>query len=249
MSSPKNRFAAVKEREPGVTLVILPGLDGTEVFFRPFLASIPSHIRTVVVSYPPSGANSYEALLEIVREKVADIPEFFLLGSSFSGPLAIMLAAAEPARVRGIILSATFLRAPRQYLTRLRFAAVGPVIWTLRAARRLPVWVGTRRDDPFRRAKAETWRLVPARCLAARAHAVLTVDVREVWRNCTPPALSISFQDDRVVPPHNADEIIFHRPSTEMIVIPGDHLTICKDHAQWSGEIVRFIEKSIQKAD
>ncbi len=230
-----------------MTLVILPGLDGTDVFFRPFLASLPPHIRPVVVCYPPSGANHYRALLDIVTSKVADIPEFFILGSSFSGPLAIMLAAAHPARVRGIILSATFLRAPRQYLTRLRFAAVGPVIWTLRAARRLPVWVGARRDDPFRRAKAETWRRVSARCLAARAHAVLTVDVRDLWSTCTQPALCIAFQDDRVVPRHNAEEILLHRPSTELVVIPGDHLTVSKNHGPWSGEIVRFIEKSISE--
>jgi pimeloyl-ACP methyl ester carboxylesterase len=229
--------------ERTVTLVILPGLDGSDVFFRPFLASLPPHIRPVVIPYPQSGPNDYEALLRLVREKIADIPDFFLLGSSFSGPLAITLAATEPARVRAVILSATFLRAPKPSLIRYRFAAVGPVIWTLRAIRRLPIWLGRRRDDPFRRAKAETWKLVSARCLAARARAALNVDVRDAWRSCTQPALCIIFQDDRVVPRHNADEILHHRPSTELVTVPGDHLAMCKDHGGWTLEIVRFIDK------
>jgi len=233
--------------EKNITLVILPGLDGTEVFFRPFLNSLPEYVRAVVVEYPGTGDNDYETLLQFAREKVADIPEFFLIGSSFSGPLAIMLAAEEPERVQGIILSATFLRPPRDYQTYLRFACVGPVIWALRFARRFPVWVGRKPGDPFREAKAETWKRVSAWHLAARARAVLRVDVREVWRKCTQPALCISFTNDTVVPRHNADEIIEVRPSAKLVVIEGDHLTVSKNHPPWKREILQFIAETLVK--
>ena len=39
------------------TLVLLPGLDGTEVFFRPLLASLPEWVRPHVVSFPPAGGH------------------------------------------------------------------------------------------------------------------------------------------------------------------------------------------------
>jgi pimeloyl-ACP methyl ester carboxylesterase len=233
--------------EKSVTLVILPGLDGTEVFFRPFLNSLPAYVRAVVVEYPGSGDNDYETLLQFARESVADVPEFFLLGSSFSGPLAIMLAAEEPERVQGIILSATFLRPPREYQTYLRFACVGPVIWALRFARRFPVWVGRKAGDPFREAKAETWRRVSAWHLAARARAVLRVDVRETWRRCAQPALSISFTEDTVVPPHNAREIAQYRPGIKSVAIPGDHLTVSKNHRPWAKEILQFMDETLAK--
>src|SRR5215813_8970806 len=214
------------------TLVLLPGLDGTDVFFRPLVAMLPQSIRSLVVSYPPSGPNGYGDLLSLVRRSVAKIPEFYVLGSSFSGPLAIMLAATEPQKVRGIILSATFLRSPRQKLNRFKFAAVGPVIWTLRS-----------RQDPLRRAKAETWSRVSAHCLAARVRAILDVDVRDTLRTCAQPVLCVVFDQDEAVPRSSAEEILLHCPSTQLVTLPGDHLAMFADPSRLTHEIVRFIRE------
>ena len=87
------------EMKKPITLVILPGLDGTEVLFRPLLALLPDWIQPVVICYPASGPNEYADLLEIVREKIAGLPSLIVLASSVSEPLSIMLAAAEPDRV------------------------------------------------------------------------------------------------------------------------------------------------------
>ena len=165
---------------------MLPGLDGTEVLFRPFLAVLPPWVQPVFVEYPPRGPNGYADLLPLVRAALDGQPGgAFVLAASFSGPLAVMLAAAEPARVRGLILSATFLRAPSRWLPHARPAASGLLIGVLRTLRRVPVWTLRRRADPYRQAKAEIWRRVPAGCLAARIRAILAVDVRELldrWR-------------------------------------------------------------------
>jgi len=224
------------------TLVVLPGLDGTDVFFRPFLASLPASIRSLVISYPKSGANEYDELLRVVRRAVAELPSFYVLGSSFSGPLAVMLARAEPEKVRGIILSATFVRSPRQRLNRFKFAAVGPIIWALRAARRIPVWLLRRREDPFRRAKAETWSCIPAHCLASRVRAVLEVDVRDALRTCVQPVLCVAFENDQLIPRASAEEILLHRPSTKLVMLPGKHLAMYSDPSRLADEVVRFIQ-------
>src|SRR5262245_55661917 len=123
------------------TLVVLPGLDGTDVFSRPFVAGLPGSIRARVVCYPTSGSNRYEDLLALARAAISDTESVYLFGSSFGGPLAIMLAAAEPARIKGIVLSATFASPPRPRLAPLRSALVGPLVWLLRAARRIPIWL------------------------------------------------------------------------------------------------------------
>jgi hypothetical protein len=49
------------------TLVLLPGLDGTEVFFKPLVAALPTWIKPVVVTYATAGANDYSNLLPVVR--------------------------------------------------------------------------------------------------------------------------------------------------------------------------------------
>src|SRR5262245_11354683 len=161
------------------TLVLLPGLDGTEVFFQPLLAALPPSVRPLVVCLPTSGSNAYADLLAAVRATVLALPDCYVLGWSFSGPLALMLAAAEPTKVRGVILSATFVRPPHPLLARLRFVASPPVIWTLRASRRVPLWLFRQPTDPIRRDSMQTWARVSARVIAARVRAIFAVDARE----------------------------------------------------------------------
>ncbi len=231
--------------EKTVALLILPGLDGTEVLFRPFLAALPKWVRPTVMSYPAMGPTSYADLLTLVRAKMAGMPgPFYVLGSSFSGPLAVMLAAAEPSRVRALILAATFLRAPTASLKLLRFAVAGPLIWIVRVVRRLPLWTLRRRADPYRQAKAEIWRRVSARCLAARLRAVAGVDVREMFGQGSGPVLCIAFSEDKVVPRRNAEEIARRRPGVKSITIPGDHFAMWKSPASWTEAIVRFIRET-----
>ena len=52
------------------TLVLLPGLDGTDIFLQPLLGALPPDLRTVAVTYPAAGANRYADLLPLVRAAV-----------------------------------------------------------------------------------------------------------------------------------------------------------------------------------
>ena len=66
------------------TLLVLPGLDGTDVFFRPFLEALPASIEASFVELPANGAYRYEELLGVVRRRVADLPSCYVFASSFS---------------------------------------------------------------------------------------------------------------------------------------------------------------------
>ena len=121
------------------TLVLLPGLDGTEIFLGPLRRHLPEWIRPVVVRYPVAGDNRYEALLPLIHAEVASLDRFAILGWSFGGPLALMVAAQRPKQVSAIVLCATFVTPPHRGLVPFRFALRGPVIATvsLSAARAL----------------------------------------------------------------------------------------------------------------
>src|SRR5688572_9738089 len=110
-------------------------------------------MRPVVVTYPSSGAEQYPDVLEIVRRATAGLPALFVLGLSFSGPLAAMLAREEPTRVKGVILVATFVQVPRPWLRRFRVACTAPMFWAWRITRRIPMWASRSGDDPLRVAK------------------------------------------------------------------------------------------------
>jgi pimeloyl-ACP methyl ester carboxylesterase len=224
-----------------ISLVLLPGIDGTDVFFAPLLAALPPWIACRVVTYPPRGGNSYADLLPRVEASARDAGDFFVLGWSFSGPLALMLAAAEPQRVRSVILSASFVRPPHPDLARLRFALIGPAIWLWRAARRLPLWLLRPRSDPFRQAKSQTWRRIGARALAKRVREVMRVDAREALRACRQPVLYIAASRDGIVPRRCLDEILGVRPSVKVVTIEGEHFAMYANPKPAAEAIVAFI--------
>ncbi|ALA61113.1 alpha/beta fold hydrolase [Nitrospira moscoviensis] len=227
-------------RQP-TALVLLPGLDGTDVFFRPLIAALPDWIEPRVVHFPPEGVNDYPALLSLVRAALADIPYCYVLGSSFAGPLALMAACAEPDKIRGVVLSTTFVTAPRPTYTRLKFAAVTPAIWMLRACRRIPVWLSHGPVDQFRLDKAETWKRVSARMVAARIRTLLEVDARDLLRRCPQPVLCLAGTNDGVVPGRNVDEMKRVRPSVEVRMIEGCHFALYKNAGPAGAIIRRFV--------
>src|SRR5689334_12411833 len=94
------------------TLVLLPGMDGSDRLFGPLQATTPPGVETVAVGYPPGARNGYDDLLPLVRAQLPTERPFFLLGWSFSGPLALLAAAERPPYLRGVILAASFVRTP-----------------------------------------------------------------------------------------------------------------------------------------
>ncbi|MFO0775698.1 MAG: alpha/beta hydrolase [Nitrospiraceae bacterium] len=223
-------------------LVLLPGLDGTDVFFRPLVRALPSWIQPHVLCFPTTGASDYPTLVQFATDALHALPHYYVLGLSFSGPLALMLAAAHPERVQGVILASTFVRPPRSQYRYLRFAAVTPLVWALRASRRLPLMLSTRAQGAAWRDKCETWSRVSSRMVAARMRAVLAVDAREPLRTCPQPVLCLAGRADRVVPFRNVDDIVRIRPSTAVQLLEGDHFALYTHPQSAAQAIARFMD-------
>jgi pimeloyl-[acyl-carrier protein] methyl ester esterase len=210
---------------------------------------LPATIRPLALTYPDVGPHDYRALLDFVRGRLADISRYVVFASSFSGPLAVMLAAAEPRKVCGMILAATFVSSPSLPLARLRFAVRTPLVAMLRLTRRLPIWLLRPQEDVLRIAKQETWSRVSAHGLAARARAALGVDVRETLSRCRQPLLWVTYDADDVVPPWRSDEIRRYCIQARSVTLPGGHLAMFGDPELLAAEIVRFVEVDCAPAD
>ena len=86
-------------------IVLLPGLDGTGDFFDRVASHLARRIHRHVVRYPNDPSLGYAGYVELVRKAIG-AREVFLLGKSFSGPVAIRVAAQlgradQGARARG----------------------------------------------------------------------------------------------------------------------------------------------------
>lgn len=221
--------------------VLLPGLDGTEVFLQPLARALRREMAVTILTYPTSGPQTYEEFLSQIRHDTRGLPSFHVCGWSFGGPLALMLAAAEPDRVRSVTLASSFVHPPSPWLTRLRFALRSPLLWTYRLARRAPLWLRPA-SDPWRAAKADTWTRVPARIVAARLRLVSTLDARETLHACSAPILYLSAADDRVVSPRSVEVIRERQPTTGHVELPGGHFALYNHPDLAAREIVRFID-------
>ena len=223
------------------TLVLLPGLDGTDIFFAPLLAHLPASIEPLVITYPVSGENNYESLLPLVLDKIKHLESFVIMGLSFGGPLALMVAAHCASQARGVILCASFTTAPRPRLARFRFVLNTPLIALTRAMRRLRLLLPGYATSEFRRAKAMTWQRVNARELAARARSALSVDVRPQLYQCSERLMYMVCTQDEVISRASLKQILEIAPQTKVAEIEGPHFAIFTNPSQTAAHIVDFI--------
>ena len=94
------------------TLVLLPGLDGTGILFEPLARALGVDLDVRVVRYPSDPTLGYRELESLARAALPTDRPFVILGESFSGPIAIRLAADSPPGLVGLILVVTFARNP-----------------------------------------------------------------------------------------------------------------------------------------
>ncbi|MCA8981978.1 MAG: alpha/beta hydrolase [Planctomycetes bacterium] len=219
-----------------LTFVLLPGLDGSGLLFEDFVARMPPGFRTRVVRYPGDAVRSYAELESLVREQLPDEP-YVLVGESYSGPLAVALAARPRGDLRGLVLVASFVTRPawrgwRWLPWRALFALPAPVM-ALRWALGLDGPAGA---DHFRVAVREASPEV----LAARVREALAVDVREELRAVRCPVLYLVAARDRIVAKRCAREVAALRPGAVVETLDAGHplLQLVPD-AAW-GRIAAF---------
>ncbi|MFO1528788.1 MAG: alpha/beta hydrolase [Kiritimatiellia bacterium] len=208
------------------TLVLLPGLDGTGDLFEPLLRALAGECPCVVIRYPTDQPLDYPALEALVRRELPTGEPFVLLGESFSGPIAVSIAASAPAGLRGLVLCASFLSNPRPALSWLRkILACLPVS-------RAPGWLRSRMllgpdaSPELRRALAAALAKVLPDVLRARMSAVLSVDVIETFKRVKVPTLYLRGDQDRVVPRRSADLVQNTWPAANVVSIRAPHLVL-----------------------
>lgn len=209
---------------PRTNLVLLPGLDGSGILFQPLLRHLHDQICPLVIDYPPDRPLGYEQLLPLVSAKLPSDERVVLLGESFSGPLAMMIAAKRPSNLAGLILCASFLRNPIWFRPRwLGYLARPTAFRFFPAFRRIRAMLAHRRNSELPTLFAQSLSQVRPDVLSCRVRAVLTVDVRDDLRACTVPLLYLRGGRDLLVPPQNAKEIVSICPSARVVRIPSSH--------------------------
>lgn len=207
-------------------VVILPGLDGTATLLDAFCSALDAlGVTAQAVAYPPDQALGYRELEHLVRSQLPLAGRFILLGESFSGPLAIRIAASPPPGLVGIVLSTTFASAPIPALAPLaslvRFAPARPPMallsWSL-----LGRWATSTLEAEL----AGALRAVRPTVLRARAAAALRVDVSALVPSIAVPVLQLVASSDRLLGKSAGKALAAALPSCHTVTVAGPHLLL-----------------------
>lgn len=224
-----------------VPLLLLPGMDGTGRLFAPLVPRLPSTIEARVVAYPHDQTLGYDDLLERVRGVAPRGGRWFVLGESFSGPLALRLAAEKPAGLGGVILAASFVAAPIR-VPRWLHGLARPAMfsrWTHAIAGRV---LGTRDGAASLHAAfvAANTEVAPA-ALARRAREILGVDLTSVARDVDVPVLALAARRDRAVGPREVAAIQRLLPRATVRWFDAPHLLLQTRPAEAAAAIAAFM--------
>ena len=226
-----------------IDLVLLPGLDGSGDFFDALCWQLPHQWRTQVVRYPGDQPLSYSELAQLVLAALPDDGPFVLVAESFSGPVAIQVAAMRPAGLLGVVLCATFAKYPRPILRPfLELTGMAPV-------RAVPmgllsrVLLGAEADAEW----ADRIRQAMGKCSVAvlrkRAREVLLVDVRSQLAHIRVPVLYLQATRDWVVPAAALIGIQRVLPGIQVAKIDGPHFLLQARPGPCAVRIAVFAER------
>jgi pimeloyl-ACP methyl ester carboxylesterase len=226
-------------------LILLPGMDGTGRLFEPFLQALPVWLVPSVVEYPPHEVLSSNALLEFVEARVPKAEPYALLAESFSGPVAIRIAAKAPAGLTGLIMAASFIRSPvNQWLAILRgaapliFASAPPAIAIRRAL------AGNDASDALVSAVSEAMKRVDARVMSERLRQILQTDVSVDAARTTVPILYLQAERDRLVRPRSEQALRAVRPDLMTQSFDAPHLLLQRRPHETASAVAAFVQET-----
>jgi pimeloyl-ACP methyl ester carboxylesterase len=209
-----------------LTLVLLPGMDGTGIFFEDFAVVLQPEFNPIIVRYPDDPSLGYAELEPLAFAALPRDEPFLILGESFSGPIAVSIAASNPPGLLGLILCVTFARNPHPLLP-LVTAILKPF-----PPVRLPRFIQYRNlfdrfDSPRLRAKLRKVRSRGSQeTQKARLEAIAAIDVSEKLRRVTVPILDLRSAGDRVVSRASGDYIRKVRPDISVADLDAPHLLL-----------------------
>ncbi len=212
-------------RNTKTRIVLLPGLHGTHHLFEPLLQHCPPEFEPVVISHPRDREHTYEDRAAEIRGQLKGHGPMILLGESYSGPLALRLAAEKPEGLVAVVLVGTFVLPPGP-----RWARFLP--WEFIFRMRTPVYVlralvGGSSGNAAMVVKANAiLKSVSNKVLATRLRSTLTVDARPWLAACPVPILYLEGAKDYVVRRHCLKAIQRHRPDVVSRTLPTSHFIL-----------------------
>lgn len=225
--------------------LLLPGLDGTGKLFDPFVEAAPNDAPTEVAKYPFDKSMSYSEYATFVLSTFVSNEPFTIIAESFSGPVAVLVAASRPSALTGVVLCNTFV-----YRAAWRGFSYLPWAWLFRfPVTTLMVGIhltGFRQASKWvERIRAANQPVLPG-VRASRLRAALNADVRGEFAGLDVPVMYLRGLQDRLVFSSCVRHAREARPSTTVVRVPGPHLLLQTEPQRSWQEVTSFVSSQCQ---
>ena len=224
-------------------LVLLPGLDGTGKLFVEFLKDLDLGSSAQVVSYPPDIPLGYDELEPLVRAALPTRGRFVILGESFSGPLAIRIAAHPPPALVGLILCVTFASNPYPHLAWARGLAALLPLKSLPRWLRAPLMWGSASPSKAPRQSERAMAGVDAAVIRRRIAALLSVDETAALAKISVPTLVLCATGDRVISRAASMRLMHGIRHAQRLDVDGPHLLLKTRPKECAAAVLNFIRE------
>lgn len=217
-----------KNRGESLRIILLPGLDGSGKLFDGLIRVLPEGLTPQVISYPLDVALGYNELEQYILERIKTSEPFLILAESFSGPLAVRIAAKNWENLVALILCASFIRNPFPTVGWLFRPGFLEWLFGLPIPRQLirMLLVGKSAANNLVDQFVRTLKSVSPKALSVRVQSVFGVDVRQELLACTKPILYLQATKDRVVLQRNIELIKKLKPKVKTVAIAAPHLLL-----------------------
>jgi len=206
--------------------------------FGPLVEALGENVTTSVVRY--TSELTFDEYVESAAKALPD--QCAVIAESFSGPVAIALAARHPGKILSLVLCATFAVSP--FRTLLQAAKFVPAT-LLRPNPLLPMMVNhfcfsggsfSLRPSPV----AAVSSVAPA-IMRARLECLASVDVRPLLSRVAMPVLYLRASADRIVSVRLGNELTSLLPNVKVTDIIGPHLLLQTRPRECAAAIESFI--------
>ncbi len=205
------------------TVLVFPGMHGSAELLEDFQRKAPNDLQVHLKELPEFGFR-YPLLADHFAPQVESAGQCWLIGESFSGPLAVLLAA-RCENVCGVVLVASFVTPPTPWFAKFlpwsMLLRVPPSRYVV-ANYLLDVSVRHELVTPVRHA-ISTFPL-PTRI--GRMREVMKVDVREQLKQLRCPVCYLRPDTDWLVPKRCFDIVERTLPNVHSVEIHAPHLVL-----------------------
>lgn len=227
-----------------ITLVLLPGLDGTGILYQQFAQQLAPEYELQIIAYPLDQSLGYAQLLDFIRPLLPQHP-FVLVAESFSGPLGILLAAEKPAHLAALVLCCTFGRNPLPAIKGLA-SAVDKLPWNELIHHWTALWLQGRYASAELSALLEkALTMVAEPVIKHRAKQVLQVDVLKEFAALTLPLMYLQAKQDRLIWAFNAKTLLQLQPDMQLIRLDAPHFLLQAVPEQAAAQLKYFIQHQL----